>query len=83
MLQLLCLIAMEPPSSMDYDDIRDENLKVLNALRPIGPGEIKQRSVRGQYVAGAGNGQAVPGYRDEVETAWDWTDRILESWDRT
>jgi glucose-6-phosphate 1-dehydrogenase len=66
MLQLLCLVTMEPPSSMDHDDIRNEKLKVLQALRPIGPAEVKRNTVRGQYIAGAVGGQAVPGYVEEL-----------------
>jgi glucose-6-phosphate 1-dehydrogenase len=66
MLQLLCLIAMEPPNAMDADSVRDEKLKVLHALRPIRPSRVDQVTVRGQYSAGAIDGKAVPGYRDEL-----------------
>jgi glucose-6-phosphate 1-dehydrogenase len=66
MLQLLCLIAMEPPNSYDANSIRDEKLKVLTALQPIGEDEIEARTVRGQYRAGAANGSAVAGYCDEI-----------------
>lgn len=62
MLQLLALVAMEPPVSYDSTAIRDEKVKVLRALRPIGAGE----SVIGQYRAGAINGKAVPGYDEEL-----------------
>jgi glucose-6-phosphate 1-dehydrogenase len=62
MLQLLALVAMEPPSSFEAGAVRDEKVKVLRALRPIGPGE----SVTGQYRAGAVQGQPVPGYDDEL-----------------
>jgi glucose-6-phosphate 1-dehydrogenase len=62
MLQLLALVAMEPPSSFDATAVRDEKVKVLRALRLIGPGE----SVTGQYRAGAIAGAAVPGYDDEL-----------------
>ena len=64
-LQLLCMLAMEPPSSIDPDRVRDEKLKVLRALRPFGPAEVRQKIVRGQYRAGAIQGRAVPGYLDE------------------
>ncbi len=67
MMQLVCLMAMEPPSSLDQDAIRDEKLKVLRALKPIGPAEVKANTVRGRYTAGAIKGQAVPGYLDELE----------------
>ncbi|AWV08814.1 glucose-6-phosphate dehydrogenase [Marilutibacter maris] len=66
LLQLLCLVAMEPPASLAADAIRDEKLKVLRALRPIGNGNASQMTVRGQYRAGAVDGQAVPGYLDEL-----------------
>jgi glucose-6-phosphate 1-dehydrogenase len=62
MLQLLALVAMEPPSSFDATAIRDEKVKVLRSLRPIASGE----SVTGQYRAGAIEGAAVPGYDDEL-----------------
>ncbi|MBO1081171.1 glucose-6-phosphate dehydrogenase [Roseomonas haemaphysalidis] len=65
-LQLLCLLAMEPPASLDADAVRDEKLKVLRALRRIRPGEVAAQSVRGQYVAGAVGSQPVPGYLTEL-----------------
>lgn len=67
LLQLLCLVAMEPPSSMDADAVRDEKLKVLRALEPITASNAPLMTVRGQYVAGAANGGAVPGYLEEIE----------------
>ncbi|MEM9012965.1 MAG: glucose-6-phosphate dehydrogenase [Pseudomonadota bacterium] len=54
LIQLLCLTAMEPPAQFDPDAVRDEKLKVIRALDPIGPGEIARHTVRGQYRAGAG-----------------------------
>lgn len=66
MLQLLCLVAMEPPASMDHDDVRNEKIKVLKALRPITSENVKRVTVRGQYRAGAINGEAVPGYAEEL-----------------
>ncbi len=66
MLQLLCLTAMEPPTSLDADAVRDEKLKVLKALVPLDAAGVAERSVRGQYRAGAGDGGPVPGYREEV-----------------
>ncbi len=66
LLQLLCLVAMEPPSSMTADAVRDEKLKVLKALAPIGEDEVATHTVRGQYRAGATDGVAVPGYLDEI-----------------
>ncbi len=66
LLQLLCLVAMEPPSALDADAVRDEKLKVLRALRPIGSGDVAGKTVRGQYAAGAVDGAAVQAYRDEL-----------------
>ena len=65
LMQLVCLVAMEPPASLDDDAVRDEKMKVLRALRPIGVDEVKQRTVRGQYRAGAIAGAAVAGYEEE------------------
>ena len=62
LLQLLCLLAMEPPINLGADAVRDEKLKVLRALRPIAPHEVGHVTVRGQYSQGAVQGQAVPGY---------------------
>jgi glucose-6-phosphate 1-dehydrogenase len=62
MLQLLCLLAMESPVSLNADAVRDEKLKVLRALRPIQPHEAGSFTVRGQYVQGAVDGRPVPGY---------------------
>jgi glucose-6-phosphate 1-dehydrogenase len=67
MLQLLCLVAMEPPFTFDADAVRDEKLKVLRALKPIGEAEVPGHTVRGQYQAGAVGGQPVPGYLTELE----------------
>ena len=64
-LQLLCLVAMEPPVTFDADPVRDEKTKVMRALRPIPPGEVDSVAVRGQYGPGFVGGQRVPGYREE------------------
>ena len=60
LLQLLCLMAMEPPASLEADAVRDEKLKVLRALKPIAPHEVGHVTVRGQYASGAVDGKAVP-----------------------
>lgn len=65
LLQLLCLIAMEPPASFDPDTVRDERAKVLKSIRPIPAGKIEAFAVRGQYGPGIVNGQRVDGYRSE------------------
>ncbi len=65
MLQLLALVAMEPPGSFDATSVRDEKVKVLRSLRDV---EIGQ-TVTGQYRAGAISGKAVPGYDEELQKA--------------
>ncbi|WP_432695964.1 glucose-6-phosphate dehydrogenase [Marinobacterium sp. YM272] len=65
LLQLLCMVAMDPPSQLTADGIRDEKLKVLRALRPIAAEDVHKSAVRGQYTAGAIQGQACPGYTEE------------------
>ena len=62
MLQLLALVAMEPPTSFDATAVRDEKVKVLRALRHIG----RDETVTGQYRAGAVEGAVVPGYDEEL-----------------
>lgn len=62
MLQLLALVAMEPPANYDSTAVRDEKVKVLRSLRPVGPDE----TVTGQYRAGAIAGKPVPGYDEEL-----------------
>lgn len=64
-LQLLCLVGMEPPALFQGDYIRDEKLKVLQALRPGRPGAIDEWAVRGQYAAGKVDGERVVAYVDE------------------
>jgi glucose-6-phosphate 1-dehydrogenase len=66
LLQLLCIIAMEPPVSLDPDAVRDEKLKVLRSLRRMSLGDIARDTVRGQYTVGAVNGEAVKGYHEEA-----------------
>ncbi|MCV3242170.1 glucose-6-phosphate dehydrogenase [Mesorhizobium sp. ZC-5] len=69
MLQLLCLVAMEAPSSMDANAVRDEKLKVLRSLKRINGNEAPKQTVRGQYRAGASAGGPVKGYVDELGAA--------------
>jgi glucose-6-phosphate 1-dehydrogenase len=66
LLQLLCLLAMEPPISLHADALRDEKLKVLRALRPMAPHEVGHLTIRGQYVAGAVAGRSVDGYLKDL-----------------
>lgn len=66
LLQLLCLIAMEPPNSIDGDAIRVEKIKVLEALRPITADKAEHNTVRAQYQAGSVKGESVSGYIEEL-----------------
>ena len=66
-LQLLTMIAMEPPSTNDADAIRDEKLKVLRSLKPFTAESVMRDVVRGQYKAGTIDGKPVPGYLEEVK----------------
>jgi glucose-6-phosphate 1-dehydrogenase len=65
MFMLLALVAMECPSSFRGDAVRNEKLKVLEAVTPLSPEDVIQRTVRGQYGPGIVDGAAVPGYRQE------------------
>lgn len=66
LLQLLCLVAMEPPLSDHGDDLRDEKLKILRALKPITTNELDSVTVRGQYRSGVMGQEAVPGYLEDL-----------------
>lgn len=68
LVQLLCLVAMEPPGRNDADSVRDEKIKVLKALRPIEGANAYTKTVRGQYAKGMINGKAVTGYFDEEDS---------------
>ena len=65
LMQLVCLVGMEPPVSLDKEAVRDEKIKVLRSLSPIGVENISTTTVRGQYRAGAVGGAAVRGYLEE------------------
>ena len=64
-LQLLALVALEPPRSLDAEVVRDEKLEVIRSLRPLADGDVDRCVVRGQYDAGFSLGSPVPGYREE------------------
>jgi glucose-6-phosphate 1-dehydrogenase len=66
MLQLLALVAMEPPTNFDPTAVRDEKVKVLRSLRPIAAADAEALSVAGQYTRGAIDGEGVQGYDEEV-----------------
>ena len=65
MMQLLTLLCMEPPVSFDADKVRDEKVKVLQAIRPMNPEEVAEHTVRARYTAGTEAGKDVGGYLDE------------------
>ncbi|WP_158913709.1 glucose-6-phosphate dehydrogenase [Caulobacter sp. S45] len=65
LLQLLSLVAMEPPASLDPDSVRNEKIKVLQSLRPITGRDVERNTARGQYIAGVADGRSAPGYADE------------------
>lgn len=69
LLQLLCVVAMEPPASFEAEPIRDEKTKVLRSIRPISPSEVDRFAVRGQYRAGLIEERPVVGYRSEPGVA--------------
>ncbi len=67
LLQLLCIVAMEPPVSVSPDSVRDEKLKVLRSLKRFNQDMLLQNIVRGQYRSGYVSGNRVPGYRNEPD----------------
>jgi glucose-6-phosphate 1-dehydrogenase len=71
LLQILCLIAMEPPTSFSADEVRSKKADVLHAIRPINPEKVHKYAVRGQYGAGWIASQQVEAYRGEVNVAPD------------
>jgi len=64
-LQVLSLVAMEPPVSLEAESIRDEKVKLLKSIRPLTSADVAKQVLRGQYFAGVTDGQAQPGYRQE------------------
>ncbi len=71
LLQVLSLVAMEPPVSLDAEAIRDEKVKLLRSIRPLTPEDVGRQVVRGQYFAGVVDGQLRPGYRQEANVRSD------------
>ena len=67
LLQLLSLIAMEPPHDMKPESVRSEKVKVLRSLRPIPDADLLMKTVRGQYIRGVADGKSVPGYTEEED----------------
>jgi glucose-6-phosphate 1-dehydrogenase len=68
LLQILALVAMEPPVSLEAESIRDEKVKLLKSIRAWVPGQISNSVVRGQYLAGRVDGEPRPAYREETNT---------------
>ena len=71
MLQVLSLIAMEPPVSLEAESVRDEKVKLLQSIRHLTPEDVAHQIVRGQYFAGFADGQLRPGYRQEQKVKAD------------
>lgn len=69
LLQIMCMVAMEAPTSMDAEQIRDRKVDVLKAIRRLKPEEVNRNAVRGQYGEGWLEGEKVPGYREENGTS--------------
>jgi glucose-6-phosphate 1-dehydrogenase len=69
LMQLLALVAMEPPVSLTAEHLRDEKVKVLKAIRPITQNAVHAHAFRGQYASGVIEGKTVPGYREEKNVA--------------
>lgn len=67
LLQLLCLVAMEPPHTLEADEVRNEKLKVLRALRPMNKKSVTTDTVKGQYTRGVVKGQEVQSYLEDIE----------------
>ena len=67
LLQLLCLVAMEPPSKINSDNVRNEKLKVLKALRPFNEKTVVKNTIKGQYTRGEINGLPVSSYQEDIE----------------
>ncbi|WP_378951433.1 glucose-6-phosphate dehydrogenase [Pelosinus sp. sgz500959] len=71
LLQLMCLVAMEPPTSFNAEEIRNKKVDVLHAIRPITTEDVAKVAVRAQYVSGVVDGKHVPGYLEEENVAAD------------
>jgi glucose-6-phosphate 1-dehydrogenase len=76
-LQVLCVVAMEPPWSLAPEVVRDAKVGVLNCLRPLAPADVDKYVVRGQYIEGEVHGQRARGYRKEVRASFESMGRDL------
>jgi len=77
LLQLLCLVAMEPPTYVGPETVRDEKLKVLQALKPMAPDDVDRDTVRGRYGEGVVDGAVVPSYAEDVGRAQSATETFV------
>src|SRR6478735_4310866 len=77
LLQLLCLVAMEPPTYVGKENVRDEKLKVLQALKPITGDAVDQAVVAGQYTAGLVDGQVAASYQSDIDTPGSTTETFV------
>jgi glucose-6-phosphate 1-dehydrogenase len=77
MLQVLCVVAMEPPWSLAPEVVRDAKVGVLNCLRPLTQADVDKHVVRGQFIEGEVHGERVPGYRKEVRNSFETMGRPL------
>ena len=77
LLQVLTLVTMEPPASMDSESLRDEKVKVLKSVRPIPPKAVHAHAFRAQYTDGVVDGEKVPGYLQEENVP---TDSVTETY---
>jgi glucose-6-phosphate 1-dehydrogenase len=71
LLQVLALVAMEPPVSLEAEAIRDQKVQLLKSIRPFAPERLARQVVRGQYTAGLVDGRSAPGYRQEAKVRAD------------
>ena len=77
LLQLLCLVAMEPPTYVGRETVRDEKLKVLQALKPITGADVDRSVVAGQYKPGLVDGQPAPSYQTDAERPGSTTETFV------
>src|SRR5690348_5880800 len=77
MLQVLCVVAMEPPWSLAPEVVRDAKVGVFNCLRSLTVADVDKNVVRGQYIEGEVHGHRVPGYRKEVRMSFESMNREL------
>lgn len=77
LLQLLCLTAMEPPSQLNADEVRDEKLKVLKSLRPFTQKSISKGTIKGQYTRGKSNDGHLASYLEDIEKYESQTDTFV------